>query len=340
MLSSHSSPRIVAEVPQRAAGMRRGWKQLVGPAVGLVVLGAVAHFVGTGSVRAALSRNLPWLPLLLVLEATRIPIELWASVRLLGPHGTRVPLAGLLRAHLVFYAMSIGVPGGRPVAEAAKAKALAPSIGGARAAALSTASQSMSFTTDALFALLAAVAAFRVSGRSSLTLALALLAFGCVVLSTAVAHGARSAWLGRAFQRFPRLSARLRRFRETAERQAMLSADVVAIFGLSRVAQVSLFGVLFHATLGQSSLDQALVALGLAMLGSVVGDAIPGQLGATDAVFTLAAAPLGNAAADLTSMALVFHAAQLLVTATAAILALSCFRNVATPSPASPTPSP
>lgn len=320
--------------------MRRGFKRLIGPVIGLVVLGAVAHFVGTGEVRAALAKNLPWLPLALLLEATRIPIELWASVRLLGAAGSAIPMASLLRAHLVFYAMSIGVPGGRPVAEAAKAKALAPWLGGSRAAALATATQSMSFSTDAIFALLAALSAYRVSGGSSLTLALCVLALGCVALASIVAYGARSAWLSRAFRRFPSVETRLERFREMAERQAMLSADVVAIFGLSRVAQVSLFGVLFYATLGAASLDQALVALGLAMLGSVFGDAIPGQLGATDAVFSLAAAPLGHAAAQLTSMALLFHAAQLLVTGLAAILALTCFRNVATPSEASPTPSP
>lgn len=152
----------------------------LGPAFGVVALAMVVRAVGAGEVQAALERSARWLPLAIAFEALRVPFELLATRRVLGSQGQPMPaLRALIRTHLIFYAMSIGVPGGRPMAEAGKAANLSPWLGTARAAALSTATQSMAFTTDAGFAVICALSALKLSGFSPLTLALSLLALGC-----------------------------------------------------------------------------------------------------------------------------------------------------------------
>jgi hypothetical protein len=245
-----------------------------------VALVMVVRAVGAGEVRAALERSARWLPLAIVLEATRVLFELLATRRALGLQGDPMPpLPALIRTHLVFYAMSVGVPGGRPMAEAGKAANLSPWLGAARAAALSTATQSMAFTTDAGFAVLCMFGALKLSGFSLLTLALSLLALGCLSLASVVRRASRSPRWESSLGRFPRLRETLSRYREAAERQQMLSWDVVLILSLSRLAQVAVFGVLFFAALGITSLSHAFVGLSLSMLGSAAGDMIPGQLG-------------------------------------------------------------
>jgi len=309
----------------------------LGLGVGIVALALVVRFVGADEVRAALERSARWLPLAILLEATRIPFELLATRRVLRIQRDPMPsVPALIRAHLIFYAMSIGAPGGRPMAEAGKAASLSPWLGSARAAALSTATQSMAFTTDALFAVVCTLGALNLSGLSLLTLALSLLALGSLSLAWLLTRVSRSQRWVRWLRRFPRVQETLSRYREAAERQQMLSWDVIFIMSLSRLAQVAVFGVLFFAALGTTSLSHAFVGLSLSMLGAVAGDVIPGQLGATDTVFALAAAPLGESAANLATVAVVFHAAQLIVVGLALLLALTCFRSVVTPATSNP----
>lgn len=320
-----------------AASSRSRWLKLAGLCVGIIALLLVFRFVGAADVRAALARGARWLPLAFALEATRIPLELLVTWRLLGEVAIdRAALPRVIRTHLLFYAMSIAVPGGRPVAEVGKANGLAPWLGAPKAAALSTATQGVAFVADAIFAGICTVAAYLSTGPSLLTLVLGLLASGTFGLWGLSFRASRSARWALSLKRFPSLAQRLTHYREAAERQQMLSASSLSIMCASRASQVGLFGVLFYAITGATSLSQAFIGLSLAMLGSVAGDAIPGQLGVTDTVFVLASRPLGHSAAAFTSVAVLFHAVQLLVAAAASMLALTCFNPVAPARPNGP----
>jgi len=83
------------------------------------------------------------------------------------------------------------------------------------------------------------------------------------------------------------------------------------------VAQVVQCGVAL-AALGQSAgLARVLVTRGVLILGSAVGDFIPGQLGATEATLVVGANVLALTAASAATLALLIHAAQI-------ILGLAC----------------
>ncbi|HET9158078.1 MAG TPA: hypothetical protein VFN91_15505, partial [Myxococcaceae bacterium] len=63
----------------------------------------------------------------------------------------------------------------------------------------------------------------------------------------------------------------------------------------------------------QVGLGRVLVTRGALILGSAVGDFIPGQLGATEAMMVVGAGALALTAATAATLALLIHAAQILL---------------------------
>jgi hypothetical protein len=68
--------------------------------------------------------------------------------------------------------------------------------------------------------------------------------------------------------------------------------------------------VLLYALGGRHGPGEALLAQGVGLVGGAVGDFVPGQLGATDGAFALAAPTLGLALADGIAIAVMLHAVQ------------------------------
>ncbi|HZX41550.1 MAG TPA: hypothetical protein VFE93_06900, partial [Myxococcaceae bacterium] len=84
------------------------------------------------------------------------------------------------------------------------------------------------------------------------------------------------------------------------------------------------------AAIGQpSSLGRVLVTRGALIIGSAIGDFIPGQLGATEATLVVGAGALALTAASAATLALLIHAAQIVLglLCTAITVALPGFRE-------------
>jgi hypothetical protein len=289
---------------------------------GLLALAVVAHFVGARSVTAALAASLPWLPVLFLIEGARIPLELWATRRLLGARRADVTLTSLGRAQLIFYAVSICTPGGRLVAEASRAALLAPAVGAARITALATASQAASLCADACAALLGLGAVIALSGFSWISLFVAGFVAISLTLSLLVVRVATSTPPEKVLLRLGRFGWFLRELGAAARTERLLRADVIAILLLSRLCQALFLGVALRAVGIDASPLDAMAALALLMVGSAAGEAIPAQLGAADAALLALAPLLRVATAPLASVGVLFHAAQLFWVAIGAIAAL------------------
>jgi Lysylphosphatidylglycerol synthase TM region len=299
--------------------------------VGLAVLIAVASFVGVANVGHRLEGALGWLPLLLVLEGTRVPLEGVATRRLLGSRALRVPLALLARAQLVFYAVSVCTPGGRVLGEASKVALLGPRVGVPAASAAATASQAASLVADALVVLVGAGAVYELSGFTKLTALTLLFVVGCIVLAAVVVAATRTSFTPRALARFPRLSQFLETWRRAARAQRLFAGDVIALLVVARVAQVLLLGAAMAAVGGGFSLLRSWALLAVVMGGAVVGEAIPAQLGATDAVLVAAAPTLGIDQAQAATVGVLFHLAQLAWAIVGAIVGAAVRDRRATP---------
>jgi len=289
-------------------------RKLVGllPAVvGVAVLVAVASFVGVAKVGQRLEGALVWLPLLFLLEGVRIPLEGVATRRLLGARAARVPLALLARVQLVFYAISACTPGGRVLGEASKVALLGGRVGVPAASAAATASQATSLVADALVVLVGAGAVYELSGFTKLTALTLVFVAGCILLAAVVVAATRTSFTPAWLERFPRLAQFLDTWRRAARAQRLFAGDVIAILVVARVAQVLLLGASLAAVGGGFSLLRAWSLLALVMGGSVVGEAIPAQLGATDAVLVAAAPTLGIDQAQAATVGVLYHVVQL-----------------------------
>lgn len=285
--------------------------RLAPAALGVGGIVVVARWVGAHEVAATLLSALTVLPLLVTLEGSRIPVEALATRILLGDDRERVPPRVLLGAQFFWYALTVAMPGGRPVAEAWKATRLAPYCGSARAAAVAAACQAASFAADAIVASASAVACYFVAGPTLLTYLIVLVAVLGVLAAGLLAALSRSERVARIVGSITRFRDAAAAFRKAASTQSMFDPVAVALMLLARGLQIALFACLLAVTASSNSWALALVLQALNMLGSIAGDLVPAQLGTTDAAFALAAGPLGTPAASMAAIAILFHAAQL-----------------------------
>jgi hypothetical protein len=281
------------------------WKQHAHVALGLVGLGAALAMLRHTDL-GALRTFGPWAAFAVAVEGVRVLAESLATRSLHGPE-VRVPWWTLLRAHLVGYALAMTMPAGRTVAEASKAVLLAPWTGTARSVGVAATNQALVMLSTGLVSLPCAIAAWAY-GHRALAATVAVQGVTLVGLGGGMLAMVRSrtiaAWAGR---RIPRLAAMAAGASESARVPGVGRA--LGCFVVHRSVQALQLGVLLR-TLGLGGVVRALALTGASIVGTSVGVAVPGQLGAIGGAMALAAPGLGVAAAQALAMALVIHAAQ------------------------------
>lgn len=281
------------------------WKQHVHVALGLAGLAATIALLRHTDL-ATLRAFGPWATFAVAVEGTRVVAEAAATRALHGP-SVRVPWPVLLRAHLVGYSFAMLMPAGRTVAEATKAALLAPWAGTARSVGVAATNQALVMASTGLVALACAVAA-RLHPHPTLAIAVAVQGATLVALGGGLLALVRSrslaSWVGR---RWPRLAA------PTAELSDDVRTAGVAValgsFVFHRGVQAVQIGALLHA-LGRGGLARTLSLTGASIVGTSVGVAVPGQLGAIDGAMALASRGLSLLPSQTLAVALVMHAAQ------------------------------
>jgi hypothetical protein len=311
--------------PELAPWARGAWGlflRFAPAALGVAGIVVVARWVGASEVASTLRASVAVLPLLIALEGARIPVEALATRVLLGSERERVPVRVLLTTQFYWYALTVAMPGGRPVAEAWKATRLAPHCGSARAAAVAAACQAASFAADALIATASAFACYLIAGWTLLTYLIVLVAVLAVGAALILAALTRSERVARLVGTIPQFRGFASTFREAARTQSMFDPRAVLLMLLARGLQIALFARLLDVTGVSASAIMALVLQALNMLGSIAGDLVPAQLGTTDAAFAFAAGPLAAEPSAMAAIAIFFHAAQLAWVLLAGVAAL------------------
>ncbi|WP_437535183.1 lysylphosphatidylglycerol synthase domain-containing protein [Sorangium sp. So ce726] len=305
-------PAAPPAAPDALATRRARRKALLHAALGglgLAALVALIRHVGAAEMLAAVTRAAPFVPFLIALEAARVGCEALATGLLCAPR--RLPAAELLRIHVVTYPVITLMPAGRPAGEAVKAALLSPHVGAPRAAAIATANQSLALLSSAPLSLLAAIALFRLGGASPLALGVLAHAALLVASGLGVAFAARqraaSAWITRRFARAGQLAIA---FQEAVHERPPVPAWPFAACLAGRALQAVQYGVLLAVVGAESGPLRALAAYGVGAAGTAAGDLIPGQIGATDGAFTLAASLLGLTASSAVAISLLVHLLQ------------------------------
>jgi hypothetical protein len=305
-------PTFSTTAPDRRRARRKLLMHAGFALFGAGALAAMIHHVGAGALYAILGGCVAWLPVLLLLEAVRIGGDTGATWLLYRRWGRRVPTSELVRAQLVAYPVSIMMPAGRAASEALKANVLARFVGGPRAAAVATMNQSLALFGGALVSLPCLVASLWLTGASLLSLGIAIQAtvsFGAGVLLQLAVRGKRvGGFLGKRFAQ---------RGDVAADYQAALADHPVvplrplAAMAVNRTAQVLQYAAIVLAIAGTTGVGQVLLAQGINMVGTSLGDLIPGQIGATDGAFALGASALGITAANAIAISILAHFVQM-----------------------------
>jgi len=286
-------------------------------AAGLVAIAFLVGEKGFRDLREALPRVVPVLPACVGLELARIGFESLATRSAAGELGPRIPVGRLLLAHFVAYAALVVAPAPRAVAETAKATLFARWVGAAEAAAIGTIVQSATFVgVGAMSAICGSAVVLRSEGGL-----LVPLLFGNTVFLFVLGFG--MAWIVRSPRVVAWVVARLEkrfdvkpiaaRFEAVFARSPFVMVRPAAWLAAGMVCQVIELGLVARALVGTCSLAGAFAAHGAHLVSASAAVLVPGQLGARELAFTLAAGPLGTDAAGAAAIALVWRGIQLAI---------------------------
>lgn len=299
--------------PKRSRSTRTTVIQVAFAFLGTLGLLALVRSVGADNFLSVLHTSAPWLPILFAMEGLHIVAEGALTYALSPRVRERVSLASLARVHILGFAVSLVVPAGRATGEATKAAMLSRTIGVAEAAAIGIANQSMSLLGSAIVAIPCLVASLWMTGKGVVSagiLGFALFtagAFTFIQLACRLKHV--GGFLGR---RFARIREATVTFQDAARDIPLFPPGAVAATVANRAIGVGEYALILFAIGRRHGLGEALLAQGVSSIGGAIGDFIPGQIGATDGAFALAAPALGMTAADGIAAAVMLHVAQIL----------------------------
>jgi uncharacterized membrane protein YbhN (UPF0104 family) len=306
----------------RMAAVLRHLRPAIG-VLGLAALALIVRAVGVAAVARTLRDATSWLPILCLLEGGQIVAEAAASYFAFGSLADRLPLATLLRAHVLGHAIGAIAPAPTVFNETIKATLLAPFVGAPAAASVGVTNQAATLIAGGLFSIPCAIAIFLLQGPSLwfwACAAHAVVLTACGVCLRAVTRaGAARRWFG---SRFPRLAARTRAFHAHGIETGFFAARPTGALLVKRGLQALQYGVAARAVGADATFLHALAAQGVNLVASAVGVLVPGGLGTTDGAFTLAAGLLGVTAARATSLALLMRSVQLIWLLIASVMAL------------------
>jgi hypothetical protein len=335
------SPSFVTATRPHAGSVRRIAGRVLLALVGFGLVAYLVHGAGPDRVTRVLWEARSWLPAAIALEVFQLGSDFFTLRMLLDDRKTDVPAATWVRSSALAYAMMILVPAGRAAGEVARATLVAKHVGAARAATASAQLQSAYVFAIALWsAVECIVVAMRLGMRSPLALLLGANALVMWTLSAgliAILWDARIGhWLERLRRRFAR-SAEHPPLEPSVRRRLPWKAAMLC--SLSRTAQVAQYAVILRAVGGIPTVRSTLVAHGIHLVGTTLGDVLPNGLGVVDGTYRTFAAQIGfsDSPARALSIAFVAHLSQLIV-ATASLVVLAVSRRAAPRGSAPPAP--
>jgi hypothetical protein len=305
-----AKPRAARSQAEREA-RRKAWLHATFGVVGIGAIALLVRGVGAQALFAILRASARWVPLLVALDTLRVAAEAVATWSLSARVRRVVSVAELVRVHVVGYAIGMNMPAGRATAEAVKAAMLSRHVGVAEAAAIAAGNQTAVILASCVGMIPCLVAALWITGPSALSASFATLVVVMFVGFVVFQLACRKSRLGGALlRRITRFEQSTESFQEALDRIPVVPkvATIAGLFGRA-VAAVEMF-VLLVALGGRHGLGATLLAQGVNLVGGTLGDLVPGQLGATDGAFALAAPSLGLAVVDGVALSVLLHCAQ------------------------------
>jgi hypothetical protein len=291
---------------------RRSLRRLASIAVaiaGIVALVLLVRSVGPAALLAQLGRAKPWIVPLLLLELVRIGTETAGLAALCGRDARRITAFDWLRFHLVANAACIVMPGGRAISEGIKITRLSPVLGAGRAVAVVAIGHACTMISLAILSF--AALPFALARSHPLAVAAVIHAAACIAgafalvaaLRRGLVPGVVARWLGRT-------EPVVEDVRREMHAHVAIPGRALAAKVANRLAQAAQFGILL-VVFGSGGVGAAFAANVVGLVGSVIGELSPAQVGGTDGAMLFAAESLGIGAAAAIAIATVSRIVQL-----------------------------
>jgi hypothetical protein len=266
-------------------------------AFGLAAIVYVVNDAGPAHVWATLVGAGVFVPVIVLLEAAFMSMDVLSLRSLIGAPARDVPLAVWVRSGLMAYAIMVLFPGGRAAGEVVRATQLAPYTGGAKAAAYGTRLQAATMLGNTFISIPAAIACFWASDGEG---ALPWLVLGNGLVTAAIGGGIlfmsrRSKVGGWVGQKFSALASHGASFDE-ALRDETPFGPALLFSSLGRAFQTVQYGILLLAVGGSLGVVSALISQGIHLVGAGAGDLVPNQAGITEGAYWMFAEALGLSA--------------------------------------------
>lgn len=266
-------------------------------ALGLAAIVYVVNDAGPAHVWATLVGAGVFVPVIVLLEAAFMSMDVLSLRSLIGAPARDVPFAVWVRSGLMAYAIMILFPGGRAAGEVVRATQLAPYTGGAKAAAYGTRLQAATMLGNTFISIPAALACFWASDGEG---ALPWLVLGNGLVTAAIGGGIlfmsrRSKVGGWVGQKFSALASHGASFDE-ALRDETPFGPALFFSSLGRAFQTVQYGIILLAVGGSLGLVSALISQGIHLVGAGAGDLVPNQAGITEGAYWMFAEALGLSA--------------------------------------------
>jgi hypothetical protein len=293
---------------EKVAGIAR----VVFAVAGVAAVIILVRQVGLRELGALLHRALPWIPLLVVLEAGRIACEAFGTRAICGRDAGRLDIATWIRLHLVANAALVVLPAGRAICEGIKIASMSKAFGAPRAAGLVIIQHSMTMLGLAVISVPCLIAAYTFTGATLITAAIGGHLVLCLVGAFALQIAARRAMVPKmAAKWFVHSEGALDIFRATARSLPWIPVPTLLGKVGNRALQAVQFMVILHAIGTWTSIERGFLADGVNLVGSALGEFMPAQIGAMDGTFAVAATALGVNVAMAMAMANLSRLVQL-----------------------------
>lgn len=265
----------------------------------LLVLGVVAVVVlvrnaGPERVLEVIVRAAPLLPVIFLLEVSWISMDAVALRFLYRERGREVPFGAWVRSAAVAYGVMVFLPAGRAGGEIMRAAHLSRYVG-MLAVTGAAQLQGSTFLANAVISVPCLVAVAYVVGlMHELALLIAVNAVAVAVLGVLVLFTASHAELGgRLARRFTFLQPYAAQLDEAAKPLVAFPKRALAFTVTGRAIQALQYGFILLAVGGELGVASALVAQGIHLVGSGLGDMVPNAVGITEAAYRFFAPTLG-----------------------------------------------
>lgn len=279
--------------------------------VSLSLFVAVVRYAGIGPMGQALLRVAAWLPLLMLLELAIIAFNALALRSLYRAAGADAPSRPFWRAVYLGNTFAVVLPAGRLMTETWKAVRLARYVTGPVSAAGAVGCQAAVLIGNAVIAALSLAGVALRCGMTWPTLAVALFSVGMIGMGGSVFLLGRARlgrWLG---ARMAMVQGHGPAFDEAFLKSSRVLGTAAFFESCARLCQLTQVALLLYAGGHAMGVIGTLATYGLLLVGSALGDMLPAQLGATDAMLTMAGSHVGLAAAQALAMTTCLHGAQI-----------------------------